>query len=176
MPSKQPEPHYLAIGRIVRPHGVRGELRVEVLTDFPDRIARLRRVYVGDEHRAYTLRDVRLHQEALLLRLEGVDDRNTADLLRGQVVSVAMRDAVPLEPGEYYHHQLLGVRVVTEAGEALGEIVELLSIPGANDVYVVHGVRGELLIPGISDVVRRLDVEAGLMIIHPLPGLLDDAD
>ena len=176
MLAQQPEPRYLAVGRILRPHGITGELRLEILTDYPERLAHLTYLYLGPAYRRYTVQSVRFHQELLLLRLVEVADRNAAELLRGQLVSVALADAVPLEEGEYYHHQILGVQVSTEDGEPLGEIVEVLDTPAANDVYVIHGVRGEVLIPAIREVVLSLDLDARQMVIHPIPGLLADDD
>lgn len=176
MLERQPEPRYLAVGRVLRPHGVTGELRVEILTDYPERLAELKYLYVGPTYRRYTVKGVRFHQGLLLLRLAEIVDRNAAELLRGQLVSVALEDAVPLEEGEYYHYQLLGIQVSTEAGELLGEIVEVLEAPAANDVYVVHGLRGEVLIPAIREIVQVLDLEGRRLIIRPMPGLLSDEE
>ena len=120
-----------------------------------------------------TIERVRLHQERILLKLGGYEDRNAAETLRDQTVYIAIEDAVPLEEEEYYHFQLVGMQVVTEAGEALGEIVEVLAPPGANDVFVVHGPRGEILIPAIEDAVREIDFDAMRIVIIPMPGLLD---
>lgn len=179
MPDRQPEPRYLAIGRILRPHGVRGELRAEILTDYPDRMQTLaqhaRTLYVGKEHQPLTLTGVRFHQDAMLLTFKECTTRDEADVLRGALVEIPLEDAVPLEQGEYYHFQLIGMQVETEEGEALGEIVDAFTAPGANDVFVVHGSRGEILIPAIEDVVIHLDVAAGRVVIRPLPGLLDAA-
>ncbi len=171
--AAQPEPRYLAVGRVLRPHGIRGELRVEILTDYPERVSQLPCLYVGEGRRPYPVAGVRFHKGAMLLSLEGCDDRNAAEALRGEYLYVALEDAVPLEEGEYYLHQLEGMEVFTEDGEALGTIVEVLSIPGANDVYVVHGLRGEVLIPAIREVVKTLDIESSRMVIRPLPGLLE---
>jgi 16S rRNA processing protein RimM len=178
MLKKQPEPRYLAIGRILRPHGVRGELRAEILTDYPDRLQDafaqpLRTLYVGKTHRPFTLTNVRFHQGAMLLTFKECTTRDEADALRGALVEIPMEDAVPLEEDEYYHFQLVGMQVETEEGEVLGEIVEVFTAPGANDVFVVYGSRGEILIPAIEDVVISLDVEAERVVIRPLPGLLD---
>lgn len=178
MPEKQPEPRYLAIGRILRPHGVRGELRAEILTDYPDRVqavfARQRRVlYVGRERQPFTLTGVRFHQNAMLLTFEECKTRDEADALRGALVEIPLEDAVPLEAEEYYHFQLVGMQVETEDGDVLGDIVDVFTAPGANDVFVVHGTRGEILIPVIEDVVISLDVAAGRAVIRLLPGLLD---
>ena len=173
MLTKQPEPRYLAVGRVLRPHGIRGELRVQVFTDFPEHLAEILHVYVGPSYRRLAIERVRLHQERILLKLGGYGDRNAAETLRDQTVYIAIEDAVPLEEEEYYHFQVVGMQVVTEAGEALGEIVEVLAPPGANDVFVVHGPRGEILIPAIEDAVREIDFDAMRIVIIPMPGLLD---
>ena len=172
----QPEPRYLAVGRITRPHGVHGELRVEVLTDNPEHIAELRYVYVGPQHRAYKLLRARFHRQALLLTLEGCTDRNAAEALRGALVEIAVEDAVPLAADEYYHFQVIGMEVETEAGVVLGEVVEVLATPGANDVFVVYGPQGEVLIPVIEDVILDFDPEANRIRTHLIPGLLDCVD
>lgn len=173
MPNKQPEPRYLAVGRILRPHGVRGELRAAILTDYPKHLEEVSTVYLGDDYQPYKLQALRFHQKVMLLTLEGCSDRETADSLRDATVAVAFKDAVPLEEDEYYHFQLVGLQVVSDDGEALGEIVEVFTAPGANDVYVVHGSRGELLLPAIADVVLQVDLDAQRVTVHLLPGLVD---
>lgn len=173
MHKTQPEPHYLAVGRITRPHGVRGELRVEVLTDYPEHIADLRRLYVGKQHRPYKVLGVRFHQDIILLTLEGCADRDAANALRGSLVEIAIEDAIPLEDDEYYHFQVVGMEVVTDEGVVLGEVVDVLATPGTNDVFVVYGPRGEILIPVIEDVILDFDTEANRLRIHLIPGLLD---
>jgi len=172
MPDKQPEPRYLAVGRVLRPHGIHGELRVEVLTDFPEHLADLRTVYVGQRHRPYQITGMRLHRDVMLLTLEGCADRNAAEMLRGQLVEVALDDAIPLEEDEYYHFQVVGMQVETDAGELLGEIVDIFEAPGANDVLIVHGPRGEILLPVITDVVLDINFETQRVLVHLLPGLL----
>jgi len=109
----------------------------------------------------------------MLLKLGGCDDRNAAEGLRGLLVQVPVDDAVPLEEGEYYHFQIVGLRVETDAGELLGRVVEVLET-GANDVYVVRGPRGEVLLPAVESVVDVLDPAAGRMVVHLLPGMLEE--
>ena len=109
----------------------------------------------------------------MLLTLEGCTTRDAAEVLRGAMVEIAMADAVPLNEEEYYHFQVIGMQVVTDAGDVLGQITDVFTVPGANDVFVVHGTRGEILIPVIEDVVINLDKETGRVLIHMLPGLLD---
>jgi 16S rRNA processing protein RimM len=148
-------------------------LRVEILTDYPERLAQLDTVYVGPHHQPYEPVRVRLHKGAMLLTLASCTDRDAAEALRGALVQIRLEDAVPLEQDEYYHYQLEGLAVETDQGERLGEIVEVLSPPGANDVYVVYGPRGELLIPAIEDVVMDIDMDAEKIVIHVLPGLFE---
>lgn len=171
-----PEPCYLAVGRVLRPHGVGGELRVEVVTDYPERLGQRTSFYLAhpdspEAVRYYPVEKLRLHKEALLLKLVGCDSRNAAEELRGMLVQIPIEEAVPLEEGEYYHFQLIGVRVETESGEMLGRVVEILETR-ANDVYVVRGPRSELLLPAVDEVVLELDLKSKRMVVHLLPGML----
>jgi 16S rRNA processing protein RimM len=173
-----PEPSYIVVGQVRRPHGLRGELRVEIITDYPERLKQHACFYLAspdtpEEVRRYPVAGLRLHQDKMLLKLGGCDDRDTAEELRGMLVQVPLKDAVPLEEGEYYHFQLIGVKVETETGAGLGRVVEVLDT-GAHDVYVVRGPRGEVLLPAVEEVVLELDLEAGEMVVHLTPGLLDE--
>ena len=172
MRRPQPEPRYLAIGRVQRPHGVRGELRVELFTAHPEHIAELDTLYVGDVYEPHEVLGVRMHQDLALILLRGYESRNAADTLRGATVYVALEDAVPLDDDEVYEYQLEGLTVVTDEGEPLGEIVEVFTAPDANDVLIVHGPLGEILIPVIEDVIIELDLEAGRVVVRLLPGLV----
>ena len=158
----------------MRPHGVRGELRAAVLTDHPESLASVKILYVGEGQRPHKVLGVRRHQDAALIRLEGYEDRTAAEVLRGSLLYVAVEDAVPLDEDEYYEFQIEGLAVVTDEGEPLGEVAEVFTAPGANDVFVVHGPLGELLIPAIEDVVVELNPDAGRVVVHLLPGLLPD--
>lgn len=176
--SAQPAgPRYLLLGEILRPHGIRGELRMRILTDFPERIPELDAVYVGvgpasPDVTAYHVEHMRMHQAYGLLKLQGVDDRNQAELLRDLFVMVAIEDAVPLEEGEFYLYQLIGLAVETTSGEALGTLRDVIET-GANDVYVVASpTYGEVLLPAIDEVIVRLDIPAGVMVVNLIEGLL----
>ena len=172
-----PEPRFLAVGRVSRPHGVRGELRVVLLTDYPGRLGQHAYFYLASPDspemvRRYQVEKLRHHKKVLLLKLGGCDDRNGAEELRGQLVQIPTEEAVPLEEGEYYDFQLIGVKVEAESGESLGQVVEVLKT-GANDVYIVRGSWGEVLLPAVKDVVLELDIEARQMVVNLLPGLLE---
>ncbi len=175
--GRAPEPRFLAVGEVVGAHGVHGELKVELLTDDPHRFARLERVFVGLEGQepvSWPVEGYRLHKGRALLKLGHCHDRNTAQTLRGYLILVPLEEAIPLERGEYYEHQILGLDVWTVAGEHLGEIVEII-YTGANDVYVVRGTdpdRRQVLIPAIEDVVLKVDLEAGRLVVELLEGLL----
>jgi 16S rRNA processing protein RimM len=161
---------------VLRPHGVRGELRVEVITGHPERLGQHAHFYLAhpdspEQAQRYSVEEIRGHKEIVLLKLEGCDDRNEAEVLRDMLVQVPAEEAVPLEEGEYYHFQIVGVRVETEDGEWLGQVAEVLET-GANDVYLVRGPRGEILLPAIVDVVLELDLEARRMVVRLLPGML----
>jgi 16S rRNA processing protein RimM len=160
----------LAVGRIVRPFGLHGELKVEVLTDYPEQLDRLRTVYLGPQAEPWQVKGVRLHQGAALFRLAGCDDRSAAEALRGTLVQITLEEAVPLEKDEYYEHQIVGMAVVEKDGTFLGQVTEIIST-GANDVCVVAGPGGELLLPVIASVILDVDLEANQMVVHVMEGL-----
>ncbi len=181
MPSGHPsdEPHFLLLGRVLRPHGIRGELRLEILTAYPERIVSGKRVYLGtnpydpasvSEH---TVVQARKHQHYLILQLEAITTRNEAELWREHYVMVNMDEAVPLEEGEYYLYQLIGLNVITDEDEMLGTVTDTIET-GANNVFVVHGPRGEVLLPDIDECILDIDIDAGTMTVHIMDGLLGD--
>jgi 16S rRNA processing protein RimM len=161
---------FLAVGRVLRPHGVRGELLLTSLTDFPEHLAEQKVVYLGEPPQPHPLAGVRLHRGQLIIRLADCHARDEADAFRDQIVQIETQLAAPLPPGLYYHHQLIGLAVYTEEGEHLGELTEVLET-GANDVYVVQSPQGELLLPVIADVIRTVDLEAHRLTVHLLDGL-----
>jgi len=163
---------FLAVGRVARPHGVRGELVLEVLTEFPQHLAEAEVVYLGEAAVPHALRRVRQSRgQQLIIQLADCLDRNAAEAYRGQLVQIKTEQAAPLPPGRYYHHQILGLDVVTEAGEALGQVTEILET-GANDVYVVKGPAGEeVLLPALRSVILQIDLEARRITVHLMEGL-----
>jgi 16S rRNA processing protein RimM len=172
------QPYYLILGEILRPHGIRGELRLKVQTDYPERmINELETVYIGrDPHESeateYTIQSARFHQEYILLQLKEVQDRNAAELLRGLYVMVDLENAVPLEEDEFYLFELIGLTVKTTSGEELGTIQDILET-GANDVYIVKGRKyGELLVPAHDETLIDVDVEAGIVTMNLPYGIL----
>ena len=164
---------YLAVGRLRRPHGVKGEIIMDVLTDFPERLEAGMLLYAGEAHQPLRVRSIRSHDKVLLMAFEGMQTPEIVGELRNQFLHVSAADRPPLPAGEYYHHQLIGLRVIDEAGNSLGLITSILETGGANDVYLVTGQDDrELLLPDIEEVVLSIDLEAGEMRVHLLPGLL----
>jgi 16S rRNA processing protein RimM len=161
------------VGRIVRPHGVRGEVNLRALTAYPERLSSQVRLYVGSRRQRFAVRRIRQRsEEMLIVQLEGIDDRDAAESLREEMVYVHIDDAVPLEEDEYYLYQIEGIRVVTGEGEELGQVTDVIET-GANDVYVVTTPDGtEHLIPAIADVIQTVDVAKGVMVVKLLDGLL----
>ena len=167
------EPLFIAIGRITRPHGLRGELSVEVLTDFPERFDTIEAVYLGDSQRAdaWAVTAARWHKDRVLLTLRGCEDRTTAEKLRGLMVQIPIEEAMTLSEDEYYPHELVGLDVVTAEGEDLGRISEVI-FTKANEVYVVTGPRGQILLPAIADVIEHIDLDSGQMTVRLMEGLV----
>lgn len=160
------------MGRILRPHGIRGEVRMEVLTAYPERLSLHQVLYVGPDYAPCPVEQIRFHQGAALLKFANCNDRTTAETLRGSLVYIPLEEAVPLEEGEYYLFQVIGVEVFSDGGESLGQVVDVLESP-AHDIYVVRGPRGEFLVPAVEEFVRELDLVARRMTIALLPGLLE---
>lgn len=168
------EPHFLAVGRVSKPHGVLGEVRVELMTDHPERFEWLDAIYVGEKNpQRVAIVSVRYHQDVVLLKLEGYSTRTEAEMLRGELLQVPESEAVPLGEDEYFIYQLIGVEVFTEQGRRLGELTEVLET-GANNVFVVDDERSQYLIPDIPDVIKEVDIENRRLVIHPMPGLIAD--
>lgn len=167
----------MAVGHITGVHGLRGEVKVELYTDFPERFAPGETLLLGVDLDEIEVVGVRPHKQNLLVQFDGVTDRTAAESLRNLWLFVRETDAAELEEGVYWIHDIIGLRVVEENGSALGVITDVLTT-GANDVYVVRPQAGQspaqdVLLPAIADVVRAVDLAQGVMTVHLLPGLLD---
>jgi len=161
-------PRYLVVGQIVAPFGVKGEVKANVWTDFPERLAARSTVFVGkgdEEPRQITLRGVRFHQKQALLTFAGCTDRDAAEQLRGLLVQIPSADAPALPPGSYYVYQIIGLRVWGTDGRDYGTITEMITTPG-NDVYKVDGAHGEILVPATPAYVHKVDLEHERMIVE----------
>jgi len=166
-------PPLVVVGRVLRPHGLRGELRVQPDTDFPERLGTLGQAVLLTDERSEPVRieAVRAAGEAVLVKVAGIDTREAAEIWRGAALAVPRELAAPLPHGRHYVFEVLGLTVEDEGGRVLGAVEEIIRTPG-NDVYVVRGA-GEVLVPAIPSVVLRIDPAQGRMVIRPLPGMLE---
>jgi 16S rRNA processing protein RimM len=170
------EPAFLAVGKIRRPHGVAGDLLVEIYTDFPERLQAKSIVYSGEKHFPMTIKRQRHHNDGILLTFDGFNTPEQAGRFRNQILYIKTEEAAELPDGAYFYHQLLGLSVKDETGESLGEVSEILQT-GANDVYVIKNDAGrELLLPAISEVILDVDLVSKSMKVHLLPGLMENGD
>lgn len=170
-PDAEPD---VSLGEVVGPFGVKGELKVVPLTDFPERLARLPdATFLGRDgaRRRFPVRGVRYHKGMALFSLAGVDTVEAAEVLRGSHLVIPASQRTPLPANSFYVDDLIGVRVRTEDGRDLGSIRAVHKNP-ANDVYDT----GEVLIPALKRVVLQVDLQKRSMVIRPLPGMLDDAE
>lgn len=170
--SPQGESDYLAIGFLRRPHGVSGEIIMDLHTDFPDRIKAGRKIYIGDDHEAATFGSIRVHGNGLLVSLRGYDTPETAGRFRNQWVYVKAKDVPPLPEGKHYKYEMIDLNVVDDNGNTLGKLAEILET-GANDVYIIRDEAGkEILLPAIPSVILNVDMEARLVKVHLIDGLV----
>ena len=164
-----------AIGKVVTTHGVKGALKVMLLSDFPERIHELKQVFVEKDGRSvtYKVRDAFIHGRFWVVHLEGVDNREAAAELVGSLLTVPLSERVKLPPDTYYLDQIIGLAVYTRAGESLGHVAEILQT-GSNDVYVVRPAekgQEDILLPALKTVVRKVDLQAGRMEVDLPRGL-----
>lgn len=164
---------YLEIGKIVNVHGLRGDVKVVPWCDDPEFLCAFETLYLGKSYKPVEITAARLQKNTVLLHLNGVENVEEAEKLRGQVLYMD-RDEVELEEGVYFIQDLIGLEVLdADTRESYGRLTDVLQT-GANDVYEVRGEDGKtVLIPAIPDVVLETDLDAGIMRIRPLEGLFD---
>ncbi len=169
------EPEYLVVGSLRRSHGVRGEMVMEIVTDFPERLKPGTKVYVGPSYLPMTIENARHHSEGLIIKFREVRSPEEAARYRNKPVYVTTADRPTLPEGHYYDHQLIGFAGVdADTTESIGTLSEIMRT-GANDIYVVRRPDGsEVLLPVIPSVVLELDVNRRVIRVHLLPGLIED--
>jgi 16S rRNA processing protein RimM len=158
----------VTVGRVLAPHGIRGELKVQPLTDFPERFDAGSRLWLNGQQWVVE-RGRWAGRGGVILKLRGLDTRNDAETLRDAELTVP--EATELkEEGVYYLHDIIGLPVFDAAGEALGKLEEVFNT-GSTDVYIVRGDRGELLLPALEDVVTNVDAAGGRIVVDVPEGL-----
>src|SRR5688572_296715 len=120
------EPEFLLVGRVARPHGVRGEVGMLLMTEHPEHLLTLKKLYVGSEYKPYKVERMRRHHNGMIIHFAGFTNRDHAEALRDQMIYISIKDAIPLEDGEYYLYQIEKMRVVSDEGEELGRVTGLI--------------------------------------------------
>jgi 16S rRNA processing protein RimM len=167
------EPVYLTVGFIRRPHGTRGELIMDIHTEFPERLCAGTKVFLGEDHQPMKLASTRAHGNAMLVSFCGLDLPEKVGYLRNTWVYVTAVDRPPLPGGKVYQHQILGMRVITDDGQELGHLADILET-GANNIYLVETLdKKEILLPAIPDVVLDINLQKGEIKVHLIEGLIE---
>jgi 16S rRNA processing protein RimM len=163
------------IGYVLKPHGIKGEVKIDPVSSYPDRFKQLNKVFlqINDKKRSYSIEKVRVADRFIFIKFFGINSPDDAELLRDAEVLIEAKDLIQPSPDEYFIHDLIGCRVITEDGEIIGTLTDVYQI-SSNDVYVVNRDTGEeILLPAIKDVVKRVDMENKQIIIKVLEGLLE---
>lgn len=166
---------FFALGRIVKPHGIRGEVQVysysdvEYFLDYKDIFVQGK---YGDKVPQRVIKARIKKGQSVVLTLEGIVNRTQAGSFVGKEIFLDRAKLLPLAEGEYYWHELEGLSVVSAGGEKLGILSDVLAT-GANDVYVLKGDRGEILVPAVDQMVKEIDLKKGIMKVDLPPGLVE---
>ncbi len=168
--SQSAADRHIIIGRIGAAHGIRGEVRVNPMTDFPERFHDMTEVYV--DNALLEIEAVRYHGDKILMKFMGYETRNDAETLKGKMLSVPRSEAMPLNEGEYYTFDIIGLDVFDVDGNALGKVTNVLET-GSNDVYVVKSDDGkEILVPALKAVVKEINIDESRMVVD-LPEVIE---
>lgn len=157
---------FIEAGEIVNTHGVRGEVKILPWTDSAEFLAAFRTLYI--DGRPVKVRSARVHKQTVLASLEGVEDVNAAMRLKGRRVFIDRADA-KLPEGGYFIQDIIGAEVVTEAGESIGKLAEVMDAP-ASMIYVVRGER-ERLIPAVPEFILKTDADTGIITVRLIEGM-----
>ncbi|OAS15030.1 ribosome maturation factor RimM [Paenibacillus oryzisoli] len=166
----------VTVGKVVNSHGIRGELKIVPETDFPERFDVGNSLIIVDSQNKQTpvtVKTSRLHKNVFIVLFSQFSNINDVEKFKGSLLKIEAKDQQPLEEGEYYYHEIIGCKVVTEDEQELGLISEILT-PGANDVWVVSLPKGkQLLLPVIDEVILKVDIPNKTIRIHLMEGLLE---
>lgn len=166
----------IIVGLIANTHGIRGELKIVPETDFPERFDKGNTLLIVDSQNKQTpvtVQTSRLHKNVFIVQFAQFSNINEVEKFKGSLLKIEAKNQQPLEEGEYYYHEIIGCKVITEEGQELGLVSEVLT-PGANDVWVVDLPKGkQLLLPVIDNVVLDVDIAAKTIRIHLMEGLME---
>ena len=165
---------YLEIGQIVNTFGIKGMVKVKPFTDNLERFNNLEKIYIKNKsgQTEYKIQEVKYHKNMVLIKFEGIENPEQADLLRNSYLIVDRETEEPLEPGRYYIVDMIGLDVFTDDNEYLGKLEDIYNT-GSNDIYVVKNELGkQVLLPAIEDVIKNIDMDNKKVIVHLIPGLV----
>ncbi len=167
--------NWVLVGEIVGPFGIRGQVKLVPLTDFPERFQRTKTLYLGDEHIPIAVSAAQQHKNIIVLKLAGVDTADEAEKLRGNRVFIPDTELTPLPSDQFYLHDVVGLRVEHVNGQPLGVIADIITSSG-NDIFVVRdqATGRETLLPAVKAFVKEIDIPGGLVRVEPIPGLFDE--
>jgi len=167
---------YLDTGKIVGTHGIKGEVRIEPWCDSPEFLCEFDKLYLDERGENSIDVKCRAHKNIVLCKIKGVDTIEAAERLRGKVVYIS-RDDVLLDEGAHFVQDIIGLAVIDDvSGQSYGKLSDVI-FTGANDVYEVTGEDGKkYLVPVIDEVVTKVDVDGGCVLVHPMKGIFDDED
>lgn len=158
----------VVIGKISAPHGVRGEVRIVPLTDFPERFENLKTVFLEDDSKM-ELEYVKFSNKFIIAKFKNINSRNDIEIFNGKLLMLNRSDIPSLPEGEYYNFDIIGLEVIDDKGSKLGKITEVLKT-GSNDVYVVEGKK-QILVPALKKVVKEINLTDGFMKVELLEEL-----
>lgn len=166
---------YFEVGQIVNTFGIKGLLKVKAFTDELERFEELKTVYIckKDEMKLVEIESVQYHKDMVLLKIKGIDDMNDAEKYKGLFLKIDRKDAKKLPEGTYFIADLIGLNVYTDDKKYLGKVDDIFQT-GSNDVYVIKNDMGkQVLLPGIPEVIQKIDLDNEKIIVHLLKGLVD---
>lgn len=165
---------YLEIGQIVNTFGIKGMVKVKTFTDNIERFSNLEKIYIKNKsgQTEYKIQEVKYHKNMVLVKFEGIENPEQADLLRNSYLIVDRETEEPLEAGRYYIVDMIGLDVFTDDNEYLGKLEDIYNT-GSNDIYVVKNELGkQVLLPAIEDVIKNIDMDNKKVIVYLIPGLV----
>ena len=165
---------YFELGQIVNTFGIKGEVKVNPFTDDIEQFEKLKSILVVKNKQLVEMKieNVRYQKHLVILKLKNVEDMNSAEKLKGSYIKIHRKDARKLPKGKYFIADIIGSEVVTDDGQSLGKVDDIYNT-GSNDIYVVKDELGkQILLPGIKDVIKEIDLENEKIIVHIIKGLI----
>lgn len=166
--------NYLEIGQIVNTFGIKGMVKIKPFTDDIRRFDKLKKVYIkkGNNKKEYQIEEIKYHKDMVLIKFQGIENPEDANLLRESYVLIEREKEDPLEEGTFYIVDMIGLEVVTEENERLGTLEDIYNT-GSNDIYVVKNELGkQILLPAIHEVIQKIDMENKKIVVCLIPGLI----